>query len=330
MLLEERVRPTQTLGARAEEDLCALQRGDRPRGVDAEALVLGAEDIATNVPSERCGRERRAAELFGHREQSLFPEIGRRVGARGERRLRDEVSPVAQLEVSAHRPGVKELEREQRVAFAACGCLGDGRVVERKRLAKQLGRAARVERRDLEAQAPGRLHHRCERRRVRRVGFDGLVANRRDDEHTERPRLAHEPRDVVVRPGWREMKVVHPEQDRSIRRDPFERALHHEPAKLGVVEREALAAGADLRAGGIRSQPLRGRGDPRRTVVVARRDVPEVHQHLLDDVAIGAFEPVELRHRADDAVERRGDLAVLRAKRRHEAALVRFLAQPLG
>ena len=63
-------------------------------------------------------------------------------------------------------------------------------------------------------------------------------------------------------------------------------------------------AGA-LRPRRRRTQPLGGRGDPREPSPSSLVDLPALHQRLLDELAIGALEPVVRVHRAGDAVERR-------------------------
>ena len=226
---------------------------------------------------------------------------------------------------------MQELEREERVALAARRGLGDGGVVERERLAQERVGLRGAERRDLEALAAELGERAIDQRRGRGIGEHGLGARRRDEEQAELRRVAVEREQAFERRRRGVVEIVHPQQDRPLLADALERAADDQPAQLGAIEGEALARRADDLAAERRGpDPLRRRGDPGLLFLVVGGDLPHVHQHLLDDVALGALEAVVLRDRSDDAVERRGDLPVARAERHHQRALVDLFAEPLG
>ncbi len=208
-----------------------------------------------------------------------------------------------------------ELEREERVALAARRGLGDGGVVERERLAQERVGVRGAERRDVDALAVELGQSAIEERRRRRIGLHGLGPRRGHEEQTELGRVAVERQQALERRRRGVVEVVHPQQDRALLADALQGAADDQPAQLGAIEREALARRAHRLAAERRgADPLRRRGDPGLLFLVVGGDLPHVHQHLLDDVALGALEAVVLGDRADDAVERRGDLPVAGAE----------------
>jgi hypothetical protein len=153
-----------------------------------------------------------------------------------------------------------------------------------------------------------------------------------DEHETRARRVAPEAREHLEGVRRRPVQIVEPDQHRPVVADLLEDAADDRVAELRRVEHEALPGGTERRhgAGRRRAQPLGGRGDPRERLVVVLGDLPAVDQRLLDERAVRALQAEKVVHRAGEAVERRRDATVARAKRPHQALLVQRLAEPLG